>query len=85
MRFYVSLITPGMRITIPFNPFIFIWSLIGLLVLGYGYIDELRNGTNIFALRSFYTEVFWFLLCLLYAVGYVRNRIKSPASSLEGK
>jgi hypothetical protein len=63
-----------MKITIPYNVFIFIWSVLGVVGLGYSYVDDLLNGINLFSSRSFYSQLFWFLFCLLYAVKYVKNK-----------
>ncbi|WP_026896807.1 hypothetical protein [Daejeonella oryzae] len=66
-----------MKITIPFNVFIFLWSILGIVGLGYSYADDLLNGINLFNSRSFYSQLFWFLFCLLYAVNYVKHKFKN--------
>lgn len=63
-----------MKITIPYNVFIFIYSLLGAFGLGYSYVEDLVNGINLFTSRGFYSQLFWFLFCLLYAVKYMKDR-----------
>jgi H+/Cl- antiporter ClcA len=72
-----------MKITIPFNIFIFIWCLIGVTGLGYTYIQDLANGKNLFITREFCSQVFWFLLCLLYCLQYLKH-IYASGSVIHG-
>ena len=62
-----------MKITIPFNIFIFIWCLIGVAGFSYTYVQDLSGGINIFATREFYSQLFVFLLCAVYCVQYLKH------------
>lgn len=66
-----------MKITIPYNIFIFIWSLLGVVGLGYSYVEDLIAGINLFSSHTFYSQLFWFLFCGLYAVKYLKHTIEN--------
>lgn len=67
-----------MKIIIPFNIFIFIWAVVGVAVLGHGLFEDLMNATS-FVRPDYRTTmgIFWFLLCLLYVINYVKHKRKS--------
>jgi hypothetical protein len=64
-----------MNLKIPYNIFIFIWSLIGIVVLIYGLSNDFI--TNRFANVSRHELIFdvnFLLLFLLYAIKYLKHR-----------
>ncbi len=71
-----------MKITIPYNVFIFFWSILGIVIMGYSYLDDLLNGINLFNFRGFYSQLFWFLFCVLYALKYLKSKF-SNATGLD--
>lgn len=68
-----------MKITIPYNIFIFIFSLLGVIGLGYSYVEDIIAGINLFSSRTFYSQLFLFLFCLLYAIKYLKHTIGNNA------
>lgn len=62
-----------MKITIPYNVFIFAWCVLGVCVLSFYNVKDVAEGT--FRLnRHLLTEVLWFLIFLLYAIAYLKNK-----------
>ena len=67
-----------MKITIPYNIFIFAWCILGLCVLSFYNVKDVADGSFSFNGRLL-TELIWFLIFLLYSVAYLRNRRSSNA------
>lgn len=62
-----------MKITIPYNLFIFIWCLAGVGILGFYILQDLYQGHFQLSFRTG-TEIICFLFFLLYCVSYVKDR-----------
>jgi hypothetical protein len=64
-----------MNLKIPYNIFIFIWSLIGIVALIYGLSNDFINNrfANVSRLELIF-DVNFLLLFLLYAIKYLKHR-----------
>ena len=59
-----------MIIKIPYNIFLLVWCLAGVIVLGYDLVMRVYNAEfTMSALLA--TEIFWFLSFLIYSISYL--------------
>lgn len=69
-----------MKITIPYNVFIFIWCLAGIGILGFYFIKDFYQPTYEVTYMT-YTQICWFLLFVWYSVSYIKDRRKAKEKS----
>ncbi len=62
-----------MKIIIPYNIYIFIWFIIGIIILSYDFIMRIEDFSTFRLNFNMYTQVFWFLFFVLYCVKYIKN------------
>lgn len=64
-----------MKSSIPLNFFVFLWALMGVVILGHSYVVDIRSEAAININRYYVISVLLFMFCLLYCVLYVRDKI----------
>jgi hypothetical protein len=65
-----------MKIIIPYNIYIFIWFIIGIIILSYDFIMQIGELTLSRLNFTIYSQIIWFLIFILYCVKYIKNLIK---------
>ena len=64
-----------MELRIPYNIFVFIWTLTGVLILGHGFYNDMVNYGGIKFDRQLFIQIMWFVLFALYCFNYLKNRV----------
>lgn len=68
-------------IELPVNIYIFLWSLLGIMVYTYSFTNDLINQVNNQTIKSLIVSIALYFLCLYYCVNYIKliisNRLKS--------
>ena len=64
-----------MEIKIPYNIFIFIWSVAGVLILGYGFFTDIVYNERVKFDRQLFTQIVWFIIFIFYCLNYLKKKV----------
>ena len=63
-----------MKLKIPYNPFLFVWSIIGVCTLSYGFISELNTPIEFSFTRGKITQLLFLISFILFGVNFLRRK-----------
>ncbi len=62
-----------MQIKIPYNLFVLSWCILGIIVIGYGFINDYVNEQVKFD-RQFIIQTIWFTVFIFYCYNFFKNK-----------
>jgi hypothetical protein len=67
-----------MKVNIPLNLFIFIWCLVGIIILGYDIIQMIYYDKLVMS-SHLANQLFWFIFFIYYTFNYILSKRNNEA------
>ena len=61
---------------IPYNIFFLVWSILGIIILGIGFINDLFISDQFELGRKTFLESVWFIVFIIYIYNYYKYKIQ---------